>query len=425
MRETLALVLAGGVGSRLSVLVRHRAKPAVPFGGIYRIIDFALSNAMNSGLTQVGVLTQYKPLSLMRHIGSGEAWDFVGRTREVKILPPRTGEKDSDWYKGTADAVRQNLDFIESRPSKEILILSGDHVYYMDYKALVQFHRETDAKVTVAMMEVPWEETHHFGIGITDEKGRVVDWEEKPEKARSNLASLGIYVFDTEWLVTALKSTDDVDFGHHILPKAMGDRCLWAFRFSGYWRDVGTVSAFWDANMDLLRPETGLHPEAWGIVTNLEADSPPHDRPPVRVLPGARVENSVLSPGCIVKGTVRDSVLSPGVVVEHGAFVEGSVLMHGCAVGRNARLYRVIADKETSFGDHSEVGLGDEKIPNKKSPKHLHTGLTLVGKGARIPEGAEIGTNTIVAPGVDEDYFRRSVPDLRVGEGETLEKEDL
>ncbi|MEF3168511.1 MAG: glucose-1-phosphate adenylyltransferase [Deltaproteobacteria bacterium] len=417
MHETLAMILAGGVGSRLNVLVSHRAKPAVPFGGIYRIIDFALSNTMNSGLTRAAVLTQYKPLSLMRHIGTGSAWDFTGRTRIIEILPPRTGEKDSDWYKGTADAVRQNMDFIQARPSRQILILSGDHIYHMDYRDMVNHHRKTGAEVTVAMMPVPLEDTHHFGIGILDDKGRIVDWEEKPKKARSNLASLGIYVFNTPYLLDALNRTKDVDFGHHIIPQALADGVLFAYRFNGYWRDVGTIHAFWDANMDLLRPASGLYPENWGIATNLDCDLP-YDRPPIQIHPGARVANSAIAPGCSIHGTVVNSVLSPGVKVERGAEVHDSVLMHDVLVETGAVLSRVIADKYVSIGHGCRIGIGDPSIPNKRYPKHLSTGLTVIGKWAVCPAGTKVGTNCIVGPRVSETSWA-GIPSLP--DGDTIE----
>ena len=215
MRDVVAILMAGGVGSRLNILVRHRAKPAVPFGGMYRIIDFTLSNVANCGLPRVAILTQYKPLSLMDHIGDGSAWDLSGRTRAIRILPPKTGEKDWDWYKGTADAVRQNLDFVTAGDYKEVLILSGDHIYCMDYTPLVGFHRDRKADVTVGMLYVPWEETQHFGVGIVDEGDRVIDWQEKPQEARSNLASMGIYVFNREYLVRTLQETKEEDFGQH------------------------------------------------------------------------------------------------------------------------------------------------------------------------------------------------------------------
>jgi glucose-1-phosphate adenylyltransferase len=418
MRDTLAVILAGGVGSRLNVLVRYRAKPAVPFGGIYRIIDFALSNVMNSGLNQVAVLTQYKPLSLMGHIGTGVAWDFIGRTRGLKILPPHTGEKDSDWYKGTADAIRQNLDFIEARPSKQVLILSGDHVYYMDYRDMIKHHRDSGAKVTVAMMPVPWDQTHQFGIGILDERSRIIDWVEKPEKAGSNLASMGIYVFDTGYLVESLRATNEVDFGQHILPRAMEDGQLFAYIFHGYWRDVGTVLTYWEANMDLLRPGSGLEPETWSICTNVENEGLLFDCPPASILPGAEVKNSAITKGCVVRGMVRGSVLSPGVVVESGAKVIDSILMHNTCVGSGALLNKVVTDKEVTIGPDSSVGLGNIDVPNRLYPKHLSAGITLIGKWASVPEGAKVGTNCIIAQKVTNDMWPE---DLLLPDGETLE----
>ncbi|MDA8162825.1 MAG: sugar phosphate nucleotidyltransferase [Desulfobacteraceae bacterium] len=413
MRDTLAMVLAGGVGSRLNVLVSHRAKPAVPFGGIYRIIDFALSNCMNSGLARAAVLTQYKPLSLMRHVGTGVAWDFSGRTRGLEILPPRTGEKDSDWYKGTADAVRQNMDFIESRPSSEVLILSGDHIYYMDYRDMVRHHRDTGAKVTVAMMTVPWELTCQFGIGIADGKGRITAWEEKPREAKSNLASMGIYVFDTCYLLGSLRSTKEEDFGHHIIPNALRDGVLFCYPFQGYWRDVGTVQALWAANMDILDSETGLAPERWGVTTNIEADGLPYDRPPIRILSGAGIKNSSLAPGCVISGLVEDSVLSPGVVVEAGAQVRRSVVMHDTVISSGAVLDRVVCDKKAVIGQGAVVGLGDDSVANSRYPGHLSSGLSLIGKWAEVPEGAAVGTNCIVSPGVKADAW----PSRHVADG--------
>ncbi len=418
MRDTLAMILAGGVGSRLNILVKHRAKPAVPFGGIYRIIDFALSNVMNSDLTRVAVLTQYKPLSLMSHIGDGSAWDLSGRTREVKILPPRTGEDDSDWYKGTADAVRQNLDFIESRPSSQILILSGDHVYYMDYKDMVKYHRAIGAKVTVAMMTVPWEQTHQFGIGILDDQGKIVDWEEKPKKAKSNLASMGIYVFDTDYLVDSLKKTTETDFGHHILPKAMEDGHLYGYIFKGYWRDVGTIQSYWDSHMDLLTPSSGLDPQTWGVVTNLEAGSMPCDWPPAHVVPGALIRNSAISAGCTIKGQVINSVLSPGVVVEPEAVIEDSIIMHGCKIAKGCTIRKVISDKYVSFGENGIVGDPGAQRPNSDFPSHLNTGITLIGKWAEIPPRATVGGNCIIFPKITRADWKTN----RLPNGSTLKK---
>lgn len=398
--KTLVLLLAGGVGSRLNILVQSRAKPAVPFAGIYRIIDFSLSNIMNAGFSQVGVLTQYKPLSLMQHIGSGEAWDFTGRTRGVKILPPRTGSQDSDWYKGTADAVRQNIDFIKSHPSKELIILSGDHIYRMELDDMLRFHRRKKAEMTIAMMVVPREQIHQFGAGITNSEGRIVEWEEKPKMPRTDLASMGIYVFDTAYLLRVLSTyRDDLDFGMDIIPKAIATDQVFAYPFRGYWRDVGTVQAYWEANMDLLRLDAPITPEAWGIRPNPEAEGRPADRTPARFAGGCTVQNSLISAGCIIEGTVVNSVLSPGVQVARGATVRDSILLHDCVVSEGATVDLAILDKGVQVGQDAVVGLGDDKAtPNRNQPKHLYTGITLIGKEAEVPAHTTIGRNCVVDP---------------------------
>ena len=418
MRKVMALLLAGGVGSRLNILVQYRAKPAVPFGGIYRIIDFTLSNIANCGLTRVAVLTQYKPLSLMDHIGDGSAWDLAGRTRGISILPPKTGEKDWDWYKGTADAVRQNMSFLSSGQYTEALILSGDHVYCMDYGPLVQFHRTNRAHVTIGMIRVPWGETRHFGTGTLDGENRIVDWEEKSKRARSNLASMGIYVFDRDYLVTTLSETKEEDFGSQIIPRALKGAKVFGYPFEGYWRDVGTIDAYWDANMDLLRPGSGLSPEACGIRTNQSADQLPYDRPPVRIIGSAHVANAAVSPGCVIQGSVENSILSPGVIIEKGAFVKDSIIMHDAKVGKGTRIERSIIDKEASIGEESVIGQGNPRVANARFPDHVYSGLTLIGKRASIPSHSRIGTNCIVHPDVREDDF----PSRELADGGTQEK---
>jgi glucose-1-phosphate adenylyltransferase len=406
--NTLVLILAGGVGSRLNNLVQTRAKPAVPFGGIYRIIDFSLSNVMNSGLTQVGVLTQYKPLSLMQHLGTGEAWDFTGRSRGVKILPPRTGAKDSDWYKGTADAVRQNMDFIKSHPSKEILLLSGDHIYRMDFDDMISFHRRKQADVTIGMMVVPESEIHQFGAGITNEEGRIVDWEEKPKVARTNLASMGIYVFDTEYLLRMLtEDREEIDFGMHLIPRAIEQDNVFAYPFHGYWRDVGTVQAYWESNMDILSEDSGISPENWGIRPNIEAGvADIADRPPARFTAGSNVKNSMIAAGCVIEGEVVNSVLSPGVQVAAGAEVRDSILFHDCLVEAGAKIDLAILDKGVRVGAGAVIGCGEDKTTaNINFPKHLYTGITLVGKEAYVPAATVIGRNCIIAPMTwEQDY---------------------
>lgn len=417
-QNATVLLLAGGVGSRLNVLVQTRAKPAVPFAGIYRIIDFALSNVMNSGLTQVGVLTQYKPLSLMRHISTGEAWDFSGRSRGIKILPPSTGFKDSDWYKGTADAVRQNLNFIQAYPSKEILILSGDHIYRLDFYRMIQFHRRKKADVTIGMMKVPKSEIHQFGTGIIDENERIIEWEEKPAVPRTDLASMGIYVFDTEYLLTQLRENkDEIDFGMHLIPKAIEYDNVFAYPFHGYWRDVGTVQAYWEANMDVLRGDSGISPESWGIRPNPDADGLLFDQCPARFTATSEVTRSLISAGCIIEGSVTNSVLSPGVHVKPGARIRNSIIFHDCVIEDGAEIDLAILDKRVTVGKGAVIGQGDDlKTPNRLHPKHLYTGITLVGKEAAVPAKAAIGRNCIIHPYRRLDDFYG----LTVKTGETV-----
>jgi len=416
--DALVLLLAGGVGSRLNLLVETRAKPAVAFGGIYRIIDFSLSNVMNSGFSRVGVLTQYKPLSLMMHLGTGESWDFTGRRRGVHILPPRTGSKDSDWYQGTADAIRRNIDFIAAHPTDEVLILSGDHIYHMDFDAMLEYHRSKKADVTDGMMVVPKSEIHQFGAGITNDDNRIVDWEEKPQIPRTNLASMGIYIFDREYLLKTLaRNKAEIDFGMHILPWAIENDNVFAYPFYGYWRDVGTIQAYWEANMDMLNPDSGLTPEKWQIRTNIEADGRPADWAAGRYTGESNVKNSLISSGCVIKGTVINSILSPGVTVEEGAVVKDSVLHKGVTVKKNANLDLVVSDKLVQFGENCIVGYSDHHdIANRLFPKHLYTGITLIGEKAQIPPGTKIGRNCIVSCNATADMFTTHI----LQDGESL-----
>ncbi len=417
--QPLVLILAGGVGSRLNNLVHTRAKPAVPFGGIYRIIDFSLSNVMNSGMTQVGVLTQYKPLSLMRHLGTGEAWDFTGRTRGIKILPPRTGSRDSDWYKGTADAVRQNIDFIKAHPSKETIILSGDHIYRMDFADMRSFHRRKKADITIGMMVVPKEDIHQFGAGITNKDGRIIEWEEKPKVPRTNLASMGIYIFNTEYLLNLLKEDrKEVDFGMHLIPKAIERDDVFAYPFHDYWRDVGTIQSYWQANMDLLKEKPEIVPEIWGIRPNVDSSNTSFaDFPPARFLPGSKCQKSMISAGCIIEGEVYTSVLAPGVKVGKGAIIRDSILFHNVEVCEKSQIDLAVIDKRCRINRGSIVGCGDDKsVVNVDFPTHLYTGITLIGKDSFIPEDYRIGRNCIISLGAT----RKDFPAKRLNSGETV-----
>lgn len=419
-RRALAMILAGGVGSRLNVLVRQRAKPAVPFAGIYRLIDFPLSNVMNSGMEKVGILTQYLPYSLTDHIGNGFAWGLVGRDREVRILPPHQGTHGSDWYRGTADAIYRNLSYIHRHNPELVVILSGDHIYYMDYARMIDFHLRCGATATVAVRRIPIETAHLFGTVHVDTQWRIVGFDEKPEKPVSNLISLGIYVFNADTLVQRLEEESerrtDTDFGHHVFPAMLrrGDR-LFAYPEEGYWQDVGTIKAYFDSHMDLLHPEHPLDLKSWGLRANLE-ENRRGDRPPAYTGPRAQIEQSMISPGCRIEGRVSESVLSPGVVVSEGAVVHRSILMHDTFIGPGTILDRVILDKEVTVGRESVVGGQGEDRVNQLYPKHIDTGITVIGKGAQLPDLVRVGKNVIVFPNTD----LRSRGRLIVESGETI-----
>lgn len=402
MRRTLAILMAGGEGSRLNCLVHRRAKPAVPFGSIYRIIDFAMSNVMHAGLEQIGILTQYMPYSLSDHIGDGESWGMIGRSRGARILPPHRGQRDSDWYRGTADAVFRNRNYIERHHPASVLILSGDHVYRMDYARLVGEHLNSGADVTIAVREVAWEEVPNFGTVLTDATGRITGFEEKPKNPRSNLISMGIYVFARKTLIDEL---DEVignqgltDFGQHIFPHMLASgRHLQAHRFGGYWQDVGTIRAYFESHMEMLKPDTQINLASWRIRTNI-GEARPGDRPPAEFAPSADVESSLIASGCRISGQVRESVLSPGVVIEPGAIVERSILMHDVRIRAGARIREAILDKQAEVGEGSIVGGEGESKPNHRFPTHLDSGLVLIGKGAILPPDSVIERNAVLFP---------------------------
>ncbi|MEO0138217.1 MAG: sugar phosphate nucleotidyltransferase [candidate division WOR-3 bacterium] len=405
----IALLLAGGVGSRLSILARLRAKPAIPFGGIYRIIDFTMSNIANSGIDVVGVLTQYKPLSLMEHLDNGRPWDLFGKTRLVEILPPKTGEEISDWYKGTSDAVYQNLDFIDDFSPDTVLILSGDHIYYMDYNDLHNYHKKKKADVTISLIRVPLDQAHHFGIAQVEKNGRIKEWVEKPRHPKSNLASMGIYIFNTGVLKYGLKKAakkGGVDFARDVIPLLLKEKFkIFGYEFSGYWRDVGTIDAYWNCNMDLLRKNSGLNIEAWNIRTNIFARGEIGAKTPAYIGKSAKIVNALISAGCVVEGSVKNSILSPGVTVAKGAKVIDSIIFHNTVIQSGVSLLKVIVDKNVRIGRGTVIGLGDP-IPNKKLGVNLSTGITVIGKNAFIPEKFVIGKNCIISPGVNLGNYK-------------------
>jgi glucose-1-phosphate adenylyltransferase len=403
-KSILTLVLAGGEGERLSILSQVRAKPGVPFGGKYRIIDFALSNAVNSGLTDVAVLTQYAPRSLIDHIGVGRPWDLDRSRGGVTLLQPYVGRgRSREWYRGTADAVLQNLEFIADRDPELVVILAGDHVYKMDYRPFVERHRSTRADITCAVRTVPIEEAHRFGILETDAEGRITAFVEKPAKPTSNLVSMGVYVFAWPYLRSIL-SAERVDFGRDVLPAEVdAGRRVYSYAYGGYWQDVGTVESYWRTSLDLLsdRPGIDLYDRGWLIYTKSE------ERAPAMIGPEAAVTRSMISHGCVIHGTVEHSILSPGVRVEHGATVRDSIVMFDTVIGRGASVDRAILDKDCVVGPGSRIGDGDDLRPNRQEPERLFAGITLIGKRARIPGGVVIGRNCRIDPSVVEEDFGR------------------
>ncbi len=408
MLRTLALILAGGDSPALSVLTAERTEAAVPFAGKYRIIDFPLSNCVNSGIYNVGVLTQYRPRSLNAHLGVGRPWDLDRAQGGLRILHPSPTPEGGGWQRGTADAVRYNLDLIEDQPIDAVLMLAGDHVYKMDYRPLLELHAERKADITMAVRSVSPHDARRFGIVSVGGDGRVDRFEEKPRRASSNLASMGIYVFRKEFLIDLLRSSDDQDFGRHILPRIVGRASAYAYNFQGYWADVGTVQAYYEANVALLAesPALDLYDPEWIIHTTSA------DRPGVEIGPEARVENSLLSDGCRIFGTVARSVLSPGVYVSPGAVVRDSVIMGDAWIGPEAVVDRCIVDEYVTIGAGAIVGEGEATTANHEAPERLNTGLTLVGTRARLPEGLIVGRNVAIRPRTAEAAFGkgRSVP---------------
>lgn len=407
MARVVALIMAGGAGTRLSVLSEKRSKPAVPFAAKYRIIDFTLSNCVNSGIYSVGVLTQYRPHSLNEHIGIGKPWDLDRARGGVELLHPYLGREAQGWYAGTADAVYQNLNYVRRQRADQVLILSGDHIYKMDYRPMIQFHQGRGADLTVAVMHVPVEETDRFGIMSVDAEQRVTAFYEKPKmRDKGTLASMGIYVFKTEALIEELEAGKrehpDLDFGKHVIPRMIEHKQVYAYAFEGYWVDVGTIQSYWETNLALLSPDAPLNlfDPSWVIHTRSQ------ERPPVKIGLQGQIASSMVANGCIIRGRVEHSVLSPGVYVSPQAIVRDSIVMNDTWIGPGAVLDRVIVDKEVVIGAGTKLGYGaDFDTPNAEEPDKVNTGITVVGKGAHIPSGLHIGRNVVVRPGTDEEDF--------------------
>ena len=403
MSQLMGLVLSGGGGERLSVLTTERAVSAVPFGGKYRIIDFVLSNCCHSGITELGIITQHAPTSLHDHIGAGRPWDLDRRTGGVLVLQPYQTRSHAGWYRGTADAIAQNWDHIESRHPGRVLVLSGDHVYRMDYRSLLRTHEHRRAALTLAVTRVPPDQSWRFGMARLDRDGRVLSLVEKPEHTDAPFASMGIYLFEREALRGALRA-QPVDVVLDIVRPmlAAGER-VFAHEFEGYWEDVGTIRSLYQANLELLReaPRLVLHDARWPILTRDE------ERPPVLLLDGAETENSLVANGCRVSGRVRNSVLFPGVRVERGAEVADSVLMSDVTVASGARVDAAIVDKYVRVGEGAVLGAGERPAAERHD---WLGGLVLVGKDAVVPPGLRIGRSTVIGVGSGPDELADEVP---------------
>lgn len=416
-KEMIAMLLAGGQGSRLGVLTAKVAKPAVAFGGKYRIIDFPLSNCINSGIDTVGVLTQYQPLRLNTHIGIGIPWDLDRNIGGVTILPPYEKSANSEWYTGTANAIYQNLDYMETFNPDYVLILSGDHIYKMDYEVMLDFHKENNADVTIAAMPVPKEEASRFGIVVTDDGGKITEFQEKPPEPKSNLASMGIYIFSWPVLreaLVALRDEKGCDFGKHIIPYCheKGER-LFAYEYNGYWKDVGTLGSYWEANMELIDiiPEFNLYEEFWKIYTNSGI------LPPQYISGQSVIERSIIGNGSEIYGHVHNCVIGSGVTVEEGAVVRDSIIMKDVRIGKGCVIDKSIVAESCRIGNHVTLGIGSD-IPNKLKPAVYSFGLVTIGENSVIPDGVQIGKNTAIS-GITtkEDY-----PNGILESGETLIK---
>lgn len=398
-KKCIAMLLAGGQGNRLGILTKNLAKPAVPFGGKYRIIDFALSNCTNSGIDTVGVLTQYRPLKLNSYIGSGQPWDLDRMNGGVYVLPPFVKGSVGEWYKGTANAIYQNIEFIEQYSPKYVLILSGDHIYKMDYSLMIKFHKENKADATIAVIEVPWEETSRFGILNTNDNNDIYEFDEKPKNAKSNKASMGVYVFNWELLKEYLikdemDTKSDHDFGKNIIPDMLENNCrLFAYPFKGYWKDVGTIQSLWEANMDLLQspPKFDLYNPNWRILSRNPVE-PPH-----YIASNASVKESIVTEGSMIYGgvTVNHSVIFSSVLIGKGSEIVDSIIMPNVKIGENTKINNSIIGESSIIGSNCLIGYG-EPVPNKLQPHIYSSEITVIGENTTIPNDTKIGKNTMV-----------------------------
>ena len=394
MSSAFAMIMAGADNADLSVLTEIRSEPAVPFAGKFRLIDFSLSNCVNSGIHNVAVLTQYRPRSLNDHIGIGKPWDLDRSSGGLRLLQPYRGGPYGDWQRGSADAIRRNLDYVIQQKEECVLILSGKHIYLMDYRPFLEHHLRNGAPVTIAVRRVSRHETHRFGIVSQDADQRVVEFQEKPRRTQQNLASMGVYIFNRDYLVEVLSNGGGDDIGRDILPGLVAKGHVNSYTYPGYWADASTVQAYWGANMSLLaeEPALNLYAPEWVVHTRSQ------ERAPVKLGPAADVDGALLSNGCQIEGAVERSVLSPGVQVGQGALVRDSVVLNDTIIESGAVVERCVIDKEVRVCQDAHVGYSDNNDPNPELPARLNTGLSLVGKGSVVPAGTTLGRNVVIHP---------------------------
>lgn len=396
-KEIIALILAGGEGSRLGVLTRLVAKPAVLYGGKYRIIDFSLSNCINSGIDTVGVLTQYRPLQLNHHIGIGKPWDMDRMNGGVTILSPFTKQQKGEWYSGTADAVFQNIHYVDELAPKYVVILAGDHIYKMDYSQMLDFHKKNNADATISVIRVPFEETNRYGIMNASDDGKIYEFEEKPAQAKSNLASMGVYIFNWDVLKEFLiydhhNEQSEHDFGKNVIPKLLADnRSIWAYPFSGYWRDVGTIQAYWESNMDLITrvPQFNLFDPNWKIYT------PNPVKPAHYIGETGHVTRSIIAEGCMVYGHVKNSVVFPGVTIEKDVVIEDSIIMSNSIIKTGSSIKCTIVGEKTTIGANVQTGVGEYR-ESSYNPKVYCSNITVIGSNTYVPDNTVIGCNVVL-----------------------------
>ncbi len=418
-KEIVGLLLAGGQGSRLGVLTSNTAKPAVAFGGKYSIIDFPLSNCANSGIDTVGVFTQYEPLELNAHMGIGKPWSMDRLNGGLTVLQPYQKNKNKDWFTGTANAVYQNIEYIDGLNPKYVIILSGDHIYKMDYAKMLQNHKKNNADGTISVINVSIEEASRFGIMNTDENLKIVEFEEKPAHPKSTLASMGVYIFTWDVLRKYLiedeaNKDSDKDFGKNIIPKMLADgRSMYAYEFVGYWKDVGTIDSYWQANMDLIErvPKFDLFDKHWKVYT------PNPVMPAHYIGPNAETKRSIIAEGCKILGVVKNSIIFPGVSVGEGSVVENSVIMQGTFIGDNTYVNKAIIADDGHIGNNVKIGVHDDTV-NQERPDLYNTGITVFARKVTIPDNIEMGKNVVVHKGVTESDFKSTY----VASGETIFK---